>query len=602
VREIVELTNSEDWNHVPGHLNPADLPSRGVSPKKFLELKWWEGPSWLKLEESQWPSGEPEADEEEVNREKRKTTIGVIATSQETPFYIFKASYITSLRVMAFVLRFIQKLRRGRTESDRHPTTEEISKAELRLWKFVQEESFPSDQSVIGGVKVMRDEDGLLRVKTKVVHRQDSNDFKYPVLLPSSHPLVELMIREHHIFNCHAGAQFLVCSLRERCWILQGRRAVKRVIGKCVTCQRFTSKCSELPSAPPPEERVGDGGAFEVTGIDLAGPLVLRDQQKVWIVLFTCGVYRCVHLEIVESLSTEDFLLSFSRFCSRRRRPATVYTDNGTNFIGAENLFEKIDWEEVKKKTRQLRIDWKFNPPAAPWWGGWWERLVRSVKDLLKRMLGFSKVSYVQLETCLCEVESTINHRPLTFVTEDAEDLIPITPAMFIHNLPASEIPETRVVTVEALDGKKKKLEKLLQELRERFRKEYLGILVQKRSKEQTKEFQLGECVLIGRKGVKRILWPMGRIVELMPGRDGINRVARLKVKNGFLVRPLQRLYPLEFSLQGSTPPIPLTKEKRKKFVPIQEEEDDESYSTEAEEIKVTRSGRVVRKPKAWNY
>lgn len=309
-------------------------------------------------------------------------------------------------------------------------------------------------------------------------------------------------------------------KLREKCWIIHGRRAIKKIINCCVTCRRFSTKSPNVPVAALPEDRVKNVKAFDVTGIDLAGPLILKDKSKCWIVLFTCAVYRCVHLELVQSLSTEDFLLAFLRFCKRKRRPATVYSDNGTNFVGADNLFKQINWNAVERETHQQRIKWKFNPPAAPWWGGWWERLIRSVKDLLKRILGFGKLTYVQLETCLCEVESVINGRPLTFVTEDQDDLIPLTPAMFIHDLPDGEFPEAELISVNGLQSKFKNMKKLSEELGSRFRKEYLAQLVHRGKDKKLRDFKVGDVVLVGADNKKRIQWPMGRILELLPGKD----------------------------------------------------------------------------------
>ena len=99
--------------------------------------------------------------------------------------------------------------------------------------------------------------------------------------------------------------------------------------------------------APPgllPEDRVRDAAAFEVIGIDYAGPLFLSGGQKAYICLFTCAVYRAVHLELVTSLSTEEFLEAFRRFIARRGRPTVVYSDNGKNFVGTRNLLQKINY------------------------------------------------------------------------------------------------------------------------------------------------------------------------------------------------------------------------------------------------------------------
>ena len=80
-----------------------------------------------------------------------------------------------------------------------------------------------------------------------------------------------------------------------------------------------------------------DAAVFEVIGIDLAGPLHLKYGSKAWICLFTCAIYRAVHLELLSSLSTVCFLESFRRFIARKGRPSIMFTDNGTNFVGAES-------------------------------------------------------------------------------------------------------------------------------------------------------------------------------------------------------------------------------------------------------------------------
>ncbi|GFV07338.1 integrase catalytic domain-containing protein [Trichonephila clavipes] len=108
-------------------------------------------------------------------------------------------------------------------------------------------------------------------------------------------------------------------------------------------------------------------------------------------------------------------------FIARRGRPRTIYCDNGTNFRGAFNDLSKLNWSKIVEETRTPKILWKFIPPTAAWWGGWWERLVRTVKELLKRTLGRSVLKYDELYTVLCDCESIINCRPLTYVSENPE-------------------------------------------------------------------------------------------------------------------------------------------------------------------------------------
>ncbi|GFU62020.1 integrase catalytic domain-containing protein [Trichonephila clavipes] len=116
----------------------------------------------------------------------------------------------------------------------------------------------------------------------------------------------------------------------------------------------------------PPSDRVKDAAVFEVVGVDLAGLLYVKQGDKVWIVLYTCAIYRALHLELVSSLSTDAFLLSFHRFVARRGKHRIIYSDNGTNFRGAYNELIDIDWNEVSRYAEIQRITWKFIPPQLP--------------------------------------------------------------------------------------------------------------------------------------------------------------------------------------------------------------------------------------------
>ncbi|GBN32734.1 hypothetical protein AVEN_178946-1 [Araneus ventricosus] len=406
-------------------------------------------------------------------------------------------------------------------------------------------ESFPESGNSVNGILVERDQRGLLRVKTKIIERDDDYAFRYPILLPSKHHVVDCLIREYHLKHSHAGIQTLIAIIREEVWIIAARRTIRSVVKKCVRCKRFTAKPPTTFPIQLPLDRVRDAATFEVTGIDLCGPLILRSKTKAWVVLFTCAVYRCVHLEVVTSINTEYFIQALRRFIARRGRPSVIYTDNGTNFTGTSTLLRKVDWEKVVSQETLNPINWKFIPPTAAWWGGWWERLIRTTKNLLVRVLGQASVNYEELLTILCDVESVINCRPLTYISNDSEDLLPLTPSMFLQ-----DIKESGVADLDLLDRSKLlKRQRFLQELREqfrcRFRKEYLAQLVQRHGQKDC-ELKVGDIVLVGSDNLKRINWPIARVEELCTGRDGRARVVKIKTRTGILVRPVRKLYPLE--------------------------------------------------------
>ncbi|XP_017304222.2 uncharacterized protein LOC108253911 [Diaphorina citri] len=256
-------------------------------------------------------------------------------------------------------------------------------------------------------------------------------------------------------------------------------RRLKRegVLRTCVTCKRYNAKKLEVHPTPLPQDRVRNAKVFEVSGCDLAGPLYIKTEtgtSKVWVCLFTCAVYRAVHLELVTSLSTDSFLQALRRFVSHHGRCRVMYSDQGTNFKGFDTACEKLDWTAVMQFSGARRIQWKFNPPSAPWWGGFFERIVGIVKGLLKRVLGHSLVTYETMLTLLKEVESVINNRPLTYLSEDPQDLSVLTPAMFLHELEDSGVPELDLIENADLRVQFKHRQDLRRQLRERFTAEYL--------------------------------------------------------------------------------------------------------------------------------
>ncbi|GFS59013.1 integrase catalytic domain-containing protein [Trichonephila clavipes] len=138
-----------------------------------------------------------------------------------------------------------------------------------------------------------------------------------------------------------------------------------------------------------PEDRVRNAAVFEVTGIDLCGPLFLRtDNKKCWVVFASCVVYRTEHLELVSCWSTEYFILALMWFIARRGRLSPVYSDNGKNLMCTVNFLQNIDWEKIENFTSEKTISCKFNPLAAPWWDGFWERLIGLLKSILRKVLG----------------------------------------------------------------------------------------------------------------------------------------------------------------------------------------------------------------------
>ena len=140
------------------------------------------------------------------------------------------------------------------------------------------------------------------------------------------------------------------------------------------------------------------------------------------------------------------------------------------------------------------------------------------MKDIMKKMLGISRVDSEQLRTCLAVIQAAMNDRPLTYVTEDKNDLVPLTPAMFLRPLSYAEFPELLQPSVMNLNDRFHQHKTILSELKQRFRTEYLSLLIQRAKEKRRTGIALDDIVLIGSDAKKRLEWTLGRVVELLPG------------------------------------------------------------------------------------
>ena len=172
-----------------------------------------------------------------------------------------------------------------------------------------------------------------------------SYDAKYPVILPAKGEEIDSLIRQEHQFQGHAGVNHIFSQLQQRYWVLKGREAVRRVINRCVTCQKVYKAPTPQMMAELPAERVDGNAPFEATAIDVCGPYSVRNGgrgfHKRWILLFTCLSCRAVNFELLRDMSSTTFLNALIRFHSRRPGLRVLVSDNGTNFKGADNELKR---------------------------------------------------------------------------------------------------------------------------------------------------------------------------------------------------------------------------------------------------------------------
>ena len=283
------------------------------------------------------------------------------------------------------------------------------------------------------------DTQGIIRCKGRLGESSLSEGANNPILLPAKHKYTTLLISEYHKVVHHNGIRETLNAIRQTHWIIRGRESVKKVIRRCVLCLKFEGKPYTSSVQPDlPGERVSDGPPFIHKGVDFAGPLYVQSnsqQRKVYLCLYTCASTRAVHLEITEDLSAVSFLQFFRRFTSRRGLPSTILSDNAKMFKSASAEIKRIvRCKEVQTYMVNNQIQWKFIVEKAPWWGGFWERMVGITKRCLKKTIGRSTLTFEELRTIVVEIEGTINNRPLTYMYDDVEGVSqPLTPAHLIY-------------------------------------------------------------------------------------------------------------------------------------------------------------------------
>lgn len=306
-----------------------------------------------------------------------------------------------------------------------------------------------------------------------------------------------------------------------------------------------------------PSSRVHECRAFLRVGVDYAGPLQMRDihlrkprSYKVYLAIFVCFAVKAVHLELVSDLSTEAFLAAFDRFVARRGLPSDIYSDCGTNFVGAAKQLRQLVNSQASVDhiaTQSHFCVWHFNPPGAPHFGGLWEAAVRSAKRLLFRVMGSHTFSYEEMSTVLCRVEAVLNSRPLAPLSTDPHDLDCLTPGHFLIGQPLLAVPpRVNIDTGRTLVNRWKLLDQCHQSFWRRWSNEYLHTL-QTRTKWSTSQpnVRVDDLLLIRDPNLPPLEWRLGRVIEVCPGPDGVVRVVRLHTNHGVVTRPVVKLVPL---------------------------------------------------------
>ncbi|XP_062557970.1 uncharacterized protein LOC134222838 [Armigeres subalbatus] len=403
VNEVLNLSKVEEWRWLGTKNNVADEATKwGKGPNCNPESRWMCGPAFLYEAENDWPKHKPKKTDEA--EELRPAYVCSHLLSVPMIDLSRFSKYERLLRSVAHMFRFIEKLsqRIGRSTFDDSGTIsrENLRSAEEYLWRLAQSDCYsdevatlkrnmerdPEDQqplcrsSPLVNLPPVMDEHELMRVDGRIGAADCLEyDAKVPVILPRGHPVTDLLLEFYHRKFRHANNETVVNEIRQKFYIPRLRTLIRTVAKRCQWCRVYRAKpvvpkMSQLPRfRSTPFVR-----PFTFVGIDYFGPYFVKNGRsavKRWVAIFTCLTVRAIHLELVYALSTDSCKKAVRRFIARRGAPQEVYTDNGTNFIGASRELE----DELRSINGTLsstftdaNTKWRFNPPLAPHMGGWY--------------------------------------------------------------------------------------------------------------------------------------------------------------------------------------------------------------------------------------
>ena len=503
-------------------------------------------------------------------------------------------SFHKLVRVTAYVLKFVKILREKSKDRSKSNSVKlsvhELVCAENFLIALDQNKYFAeifeyfvvNNGKSCAGVKKpaiidqlsLKIDNNLIRSHGRLENSCMSYSCKFPILLSPNSKLTELIIHDAHKTTLHSGTNYLLNFIREKFWIPRGRQIIKKYVKKCVTCKKVTGKPFACPPhAPLPSGRVCESRPFQVVGVDLTGSIMVKDKSniiKAYIVLFTCAVTRAIHLEVVYSLSSDDFLRALIKFASRRSLPQIIYSDNATNFIGTADTLNQIYRSQVVYNyLLDNKVSWKFITPRASWHGGFWERLMGLTKNVLKKVVGKALLSWEDFKVIVPQVECVLNDCPLTYSSDVVDDFPSITPSQLVHGFKLREFPNilNEEIISDPSYGSKDVLSKMfiyrtrvLNRLLNRWKHEYLTSLRERyNSKSFNSKVKVGQIVLIYDNLTPRVSWKLGAVSKLFHGIDGHVRSVEVQTQSGFLLRPITKLYPLEVECieEAFAPAIP---------------------------------------------
>ncbi|XP_050538225.1 uncharacterized protein LOC126903782 [Daktulosphaira vitifoliae] len=331
---------------------------------------------------------------------ERKSTTKFIGNVIEEANLLDKFSSLNKiLRIMTYCLRFIDIKVNKTLFKTSVINADDLNRTNINLIRIVQNNYFAKEISCLINGKEVSKKSKLLRLRPFL---DDKHLIRFGGRLKNAlsidecqrHPIVLLgdkckyarllFLREHERLM-NGGPQAMLSTVRLNYWPLNARRTAKGVLHHCIKCFRYRPVVIQRIMGLLPISRFKQGRAFLISGCDFAGQLMIKDSLrkrtcilKCYACIFICFSTKAVHIELVSDLSTKSFLNALDRFFNRRGIAKILYSDNATNFVGANkylkevyDLFQSEEYEnQLIKNVAEKGVEWRLIPARSPHFGG----------------------------------------------------------------------------------------------------------------------------------------------------------------------------------------------------------------------------------------
>ena len=568
------------FKYVETSSNPADLITKGISSKKFIENLdfYFYGPKFITNDLTAWPKYEMLS----LSKEARTLVNLNLTTQTDTLFFdMSKYSSINKIyRILGNVLRFCNNARKINADYKQQ--------AKLLALKLMQKECFsneinflknrPKDKvipTLVNNLNLFIDKNDLIRTDGRISKCTyfDENVCK-PILLDKNHSLTKLIINDCHKKVQHLGIPTTLNFIRNQgYWIPQGRQAVKKALSTCFLCIRYNSMAFKYPRYTNlPKHRMNFVEVWKHCGIDYFGPIWIYNpdtklSSKMYVLIFSDLNIRAVHLELLPDMSSRNFLLAFQRFCNLYTIPTYVLSDNAKSFTQSGKILSKsLNSSEFREFLEENNCKHLFIPVYSAWYGACYERLIGCVKNTMYKAIGKTKLDYFSMITLLSSIKNCINSRPLTYRSFNHKEIEPITPNSFLKfktnpSLVLRSDEEDDLwkeeVNSENLTNTLTIQEETLEKFRKLWHEEYLLSLREHATKlyqsSWENKIKINDIVLIKLPNKPRPFWMLGRVTKLIHGDDNKVRSVQVFQSNGQTVlHAINHLYPMELSVTHS--------------------------------------------------